>query len=240
LQIRADEALAKGDTETYTRILKVIKETGQADDKANGNSTGRIQTIYAGDGVHVLDAQGNEIRRYDNKLGETAQKEIVNAESLLNDVKELEGKYNAAWVGPVKGRYNSMALALAGEGNSEGLASTAQLLATLNNTIVNLRTGAQMSEPEAQRIMAEAPNMNLPPDVFVARLNGMRRKFEDWLNRRADIGYGRRTKVGDSTPPAATTPGAAPPAVAPTAGAPPATTETPEQRRARLKNYLPR
>lgn len=167
---------------------------------ANGNG-GRTYAVYGGDGVHIINsATGAEVRRYDNKLGETAQKDIVNTESLLNDIGELEKVYNPAWVGPLKGRYNTMALALVGEGDSQGLSDMSQILATLNNTIINLRTGAQMSEPEAQRIMKEVPNMNLPPDVFVARLNGVKRKMSDFLQRRADIGYGRRTAGGADAP----------------------------------------
>jgi hypothetical protein len=161
---------------------------------AGGSGRGFVIPVQTGNGVIVLDGRtGKPIDRYDLKPGEGAQENLTRAKMVLYDIGQIEQSFTPARVGPLKGRYNTMQLALVGEAGDAGLADMQSTISTLQNTVINLRTGAQMSEPEAQRIMKEIPSMNLPPDVFMARLNKAKQYFGEYLNTRSTMAYGRGT-----------------------------------------------
>ena len=89
------------------------------------------------------------------------------------------------------GRYKTAQAMLTG-GDPEFAAFTAAV-STLQNTVINLRTGAQMSEPEAARILNEISNVNLPPETFIAKAKQSQIYFNEWLRNRASGAYGRTT-----------------------------------------------
>ncbi len=187
-----------GKAPTAEQVVQARKEYGQADDSAQaGGDKTYFTPVTTGNGVipfNNITGQWDDSNRRDLKPGETAQKAMTDAESTLFRVGRISGRFNDKWVGPVMGRYNTMQLALLGEPDgAQGLATMAAELAGLQNTVINLRTGAAMSEPEAQRIMKEIPSLNLPPDTFMARLNSAKALTEDWLQKRASMAYGRRT-----------------------------------------------
>jgi hypothetical protein len=196
------------------------------DDPTNsGGGKSFVIPVQTGNGVIVLDGRtGQPISRYDLKPGDTAQENMTRAKMVLYDIGQIENSFTPDRVGPLMGRYKTMQLALVGEAGDAGLADMQSTISTLQNTVINLRTGAQMSEPEAQRIMKEIPSMNLPPDVFMARLRQAKQYFAEYLNTRSTMAYGRGTVktdaagVGMTPAPAVAAPGV----VAPGATPPPA------------------
>lgn len=210
---------------------QVINEASETD--ANGRPY--YIPVQTGEGVMVLDSRTGKLTRgADLRPGATAESELVRGGSMLYTLDNITNQFSPQWLGPIKGRYNTMQLALVGESGQEGLATMAATLRTFQNTVINLRTGAQMSEEEAQRILGETPDINLPPDVFLARLNSAKTYFEDWYKRREALAYGRPNE--NPTVPGVT--GGPTTSGQPTAPVTPGA-ETPEQRRNRLRNYLP-
>jgi hypothetical protein len=162
--------------------------------------------IQMADGFHSYNGRTGQAgpRIGDLKPGAGAQEKIAVAEGALHQLDELKGQFNPAWVGPLAGRGKNMQLTVSGERGDEGLAAMAAQVASLKNQIINLRTGAAMSEPEALRIMQEIPDMNNPPDVFLARLE-MTRKNIAFLNDRRKVNSMGRQDTAPA-PPAEATP----------------------------------
>lgn len=187
--------------------------------RANGGSPYYIpaQTAQGIVPFNTRTGEFNDPNRRDLKPGEGAQKDMTNAKSVLYTIGDIEQQFTPDRVGVLKGRYNNMQLALMGEMGQEGLADMQSAIATLKDTVINLRTGAQMSEPEAKRILQEVPDTTLPPDVFVARLSRAKSYFQNWLKDRSKMAYGRTTTAdvdqtvnGDVKPMPAHTPTDAP------------------------------
>lgn len=161
-----------------------------------GEKSGYFIPVQTGNGIEVLDAHNGryvEGLRRDLKPGEGAQDAITKAGSVLYQIGEIAREFSPDRVGVLKGRYKTMQLALVGEAGVAGLAEFQSQINTLKNTVINLRTGAQMSEPEAARILSEVPDFTNPPDVFMARLEHAKNYFTDWMQRRAKMAYGRQT-----------------------------------------------
>jgi len=144
-------------------------------------------------GIQSFDTRTGQIagRLGDFKPTATAEEALTNAQSVQADIKRIRTQFKPELVGPLMGRYNSIEQALVG-GNPDitNLYQTAQ---RLHNTIVYLRTGKQMNESEAARILAELPGKNERPDVFLAKLNNMGSYFDEWMTNRAKLAFGRTT-----------------------------------------------
>lgn len=139
LDVQAAEAMAKGDTATYQRLLKVKKEMGQADDRP------RITVQTQPHWQEGQDEQGNPVLVDYNsgrtkpypagampKPGAAEANRIAAADAALNSSAQLKA-YLArpevrAAIGPIMGRYNSLAQAA---GNGDPVA--VELVATLKS-----------------------------------------------------------------------------------------------------------
>jgi hypothetical protein len=75
-------------------------------------------------------------------------------------------------------------------GADQGLAEFVAEVATLKNAVVKATTGAAMSEPEAQRIMSQVPDLTNQPAVFRARLASTRRNLETLKRRTLELSGG--------------------------------------------------
>lgn len=172
----------------------------QANLKASGAGGGQpyFIPVTTGQGVIPFNArtgQFDDAGRKDLRPSATAEENITKAQSTLYQLDTIGSMFTPERVGPLKGRYNTMQLAVAGEMGDTGLAEMQAAISGLKNTVINLRTGAQMSEPEAARILQEVPDFNLPPDVFVARMNRAKAYFGDYLSKRAKLAFGRTTSA---------------------------------------------
>jgi hypothetical protein len=107
------------------------------------------------------------------------------------------------------GRFKSLQEMYLGVETDPGLAAYRADVASLRNMIINLRTGAAMSEPEAKRILSEVVNDNLPPSTFMERLANAKRDYSSYLQKRSRLGFGRNSpgevdKLTGTTTPQAT------------------------------------
>lgn len=233
-----DKPAQSSDITEYEYYVNQAKAAGQAPisflewqkQQANLKATGAGKSdspyfvpVVTGNGVIPFNArtgQFDESGRHDLRPSATAEGDLTKAGSVLYTIGEIGKVYSPDRIGPLRGRYNNMQLAVVGEQGDAGLADLQTTLSTLKNTVINLRTGAQMSEPEAERILKEVPDLSLPPDVFMARMRQAESYFRDWYARRAKFAYGRNTPgdvdtmlQGDLTPAPSHTPGG--PAAAP-------------------------
>ncbi len=169
-----------------------------------GDSGGKPYFIplQTGGGIESFDTRtGTTVGRVgDLKPADGAQKSLADVGNTLFRAREVNRLMKPEWLGPLSGRLSTMDVALFGDdarkaefqGNLEGL----------RNTVINLRTGAQMSEHEAQRILAELPGFNLSPKAFMGRMESATRGLEDWYQRRHSMATGHP----ENTPPVGSQP----------------------------------
>lgn len=187
--------------------------------EAGGSDNPYHHMVSLADGVYMVDSTNpaNRIRIGDIKPGETAQREIANARTLVTMTGQIVKSVRDEWVGPMDGRWKTAEAAITG--GDPQFAAFAATVASIRNAFINLRTGAAMAEPEAARIAEELADVRVPIKTFVARAKNAQNYLETWLKNRASIAYGRTTTgdvdnmVGGGQP---TTPAAAP-AAKPTA-----------------------
>ena len=169
-------------TEKAQLRLKARKDYQQADDRPQSGATVVIQTV---------DAQGNPVTRIVPKTAgaqfaapptgaqrqQVAENEAVT--TGLARIKELAPDIEtlSQWVGPVVGRTNSIRLVTPGLDVDPKMAEFFAEVAAIKNRMIRAITGAQMSEPEAARIMAQLPDIALKPSVFLARLQATERNL---------------------------------------------------------------
>ena len=86
--------------------------------------------------------------------------------SLIDELKTLK---KDEWLGPFAGRATEAKIALPGVTVPDDLAKFAAQTATLKNSVIKAITGAQMSEPEANRILAQVPVFTDKPNVWLQK-----------------------------------------------------------------------
>jgi hypothetical protein len=142
-------------------------------------------------GIFAGNTRTGEIgpRVADLRPGDAAGRQIADARTLINLIKNIEDTFTPEKVGPITGRFKTLQEGITGK--DADYAALAAQVNSLRNTTINLRTGAQMSSYEAQRILSELPGMNLPFKTFLARLKTSRNYFEEFVKNRESVAYGR-------------------------------------------------
>jgi len=108
--------------------------------------------------------------------GEASQKEIAGTVATDEALNNLETLFEENNVGPVKGRL-SRVYDVFGK-NSLQTSSFLSATTQLKNQVIREITGAQMSEAEAVRIMAQIPSENDPPTVWKAKVDETRKNLK--------------------------------------------------------------
>lgn len=139
-----------------------------------------------------------------DKASDAEREKTVGDLSTMDLIDKLGKNYSADWVGPVRGRAGALMESYSGmPGVPEIGQDEAQFRAdvtTFNNKLIKEITGAQMSEPEAARILSQAPGLNNPDPVFRARMKATRENLKMIAKRRREV-LGK-TGVDTSTLPA--------------------------------------
>ena len=157
--------------------------------------------------IQTTDASGSPITRVvprNQSLGEwpiapgaAARMRMDELEAGLSNMGDLWELFDSSYVGPWAGPWQQFmmgtpqavrgALEQVGVGPGKEL-SPAQAefyaaTASLNNEMIRLITGAQMSEVEAKRIMLELPGINNDPVVWKARFRSTQRNRQTLLDK---------------------------------------------------------
>lgn len=110
---------------------------------------------------------------------------LIDDAGTLSRIDSLMSLYNDKYVGPIRGRIGATTEMFGGITEDE--ADFRAENATLRNQVIKLITGAQMSEPEAKRIMRQVPDENNPPAVYEARLKRTRENVSMMAKKRREI-----------------------------------------------------
>ena len=185
---------------TPGRVKARVGEAGQtaaAEAPFKNQSTRQINTVNAaGDPVtQIVDAQTGalmaEFPRAES-LPAQAQDRIAGADATLHSLGKLEKMFVRPEIqgslGPVSGRVTGLgtvfpSAARAAGSYVEGFEEFKAETATLKNSIIKAITGAQMSEPEAQRIMGQIPLEIDPPKLWQAKARATRDNLSFLRNR---------------------------------------------------------
>jgi hypothetical protein len=186
--IREADALKQGTVPAGARIIPDRTKSGGGD-----GPSPFFTTVQMGDGVYKMNGRTGQLERIgDWKPSAGALDKIAAGEASLKQLDDLKQMFNPDWVGPLKGRFENMQLAIVGERGEKGLAQFQSAISTLQNQVIKDITGAQLSEPEAKRILSQLPDMKLPPDVFMARLLQTEENRAYLLWRQEARSYGRQ------------------------------------------------
>ena len=149
-------------------------------------------------------------------VGTEATANLADFRTLLGQLDRVEQLYSqgaSQYTGPVQGRLGA-ARNLTGIGASEAEADYRAELASIQNSIIYLKSGKQINEQEYERLRRELPEANDPEPVFKAKLARSRRLIQTMLSNR-EAEFGARGYRGSA--PNTTTP---PPPAAPKANEP--------------------
>lgn len=197
-----------------TRQLQEMLETGRNERAAAGreqqlalreliNAT-RSEPLYPvdlGDGdLRYIPRSQASGRRPAPPAGMRA--DLARGAASLEGVDRLAELFKPEYVGPLTGRARSIGQQIPGVPVDPGYAEFEAETAALRNAIIKAITGAQMSEPEARRIMQQIPNIQDKPEVWAAKLTATRRNL-DALNARLRGPYAGRPATIPMTPMAA-------------------------------------
>jgi hypothetical protein len=108
------------------------------------------------------------------KLPAAIAEKVAGIEQSLSVLQDLERLKKDDWLGPIAGRVTQARIDVPGMAVAPDLARFAAQTSTLKNAVVKAITGAQMSEPEAKRIMQQIPGLTDKPEVWTERLNTTR------------------------------------------------------------------
>ena len=99
------------------------------------------------------------------------RKEMAEDLATLGGIQELSSIYtrNKEFIGPARGRFGNVLEFFGATGFNES--DLRARVATLRNSVIKQITGAQMSEPEAKRIMQQIPDVTNGVATFEARLH---------------------------------------------------------------------
>lgn len=165
------------ETLTAEDELKARKQYGQADDAARRPFAPIVIQTPQGPMVTTGDSRQNVVpvigpggQPVANKLPAAMIEKVAgleNADEILND---LTNTMKPEWIGPAAGRLNELNLKIPGTSVPEGFGRFYAQSNTLKNMVVKAITGAQMSEPEAKRILGQVPVITDKPDVWAEKL----------------------------------------------------------------------
>lgn len=112
---------------------------------------------------------------------------IAETQASLDALDNLENLFNSAQTvtGPVAGRIAPAKglLELTTDEQEAFMAATS----AFKNSVIKDITGAQMSEPEAKRIMKQIPDITDPPTRWKAKLEQTRKNLKDIQKRRSQV-----------------------------------------------------
>jgi len=121
-----------------------------------------------------------KVKRADEraKLPPGLAERVAGADSSLDVLDELELLFNtkdvSSMVGPAEGRARALAQAVPILPTDPSFNTFLANEATLTNSMIKSITGAQMSEPEAKRIMRQIPSHKDKPEVWAAKARATR------------------------------------------------------------------
>lgn len=117
------------------------------------------------------------------RVSETELGKQADVQNLRIAAKEIEDSFDPSFVGAAEGRLNKLKQMVPGLA-TEQRANFITALSSYRNSVIKAITGAQMSEPEATRIMRQLPDETMSETDFKAKLRLSRKLLEQGLAKR--------------------------------------------------------
>lgn len=153
---------------------------------AQGRPTGAIRFDARGGPPTFVDvsalSQGGQIKP---PPGDTGKMTILN-ETAEDQLDRLVQMFNAGGkdvIGPAEGRARAMGQNVPGLPVNQTFADFEAASAAFRNAVIKAITGAQMSEPEANRIRQQIPDVTNKPEVWRSRAAQTMKNLRDLKNR---------------------------------------------------------
>lgn len=127
---------------------------------------------------------------------------VSDAQTAVDTLDRITKNYSDDMVGPIQGRVNAAQNTIPFVPVNKQFASFSADSATLRNAIIRAITGAQMSQPEAERIMSQIPSETDKPDVWNAKAASTRANLQNILAHKggtSDAGGGTATPAASGT-----------------------------------------
>jgi len=191
--VSQEEAKTRGmldvEGERMKRLKDFLQPSGGA---AGGGATGGFRPS--------VNAQGQVSLAPPQRLLGRSQEMIAGADSSAHSLDKLEALLPAVEgrLGPLTGRLSALGLQIPGISVDKNFAAFSAETATLTNATIKAVTGAQMSEPEANRIRKQIPALSDKPDVWRAKAAATRDNLRFLRQRMVDLGAGE-TGVDESS-----------------------------------------
>jgi hypothetical protein len=166
---------------------------------AQGRPTGAIRFDARGGPPQFVDVSGltggGQLKAPPGQLGQMGVMNEV-AEDTLNNLEKMFNEGAKDLIGPMEGRLRGAGEDVPGVPVNKLFSNFKAGSATLRNQVIKAITGAQMSEPEARRIMAQIPDEKNKPEVWLARVKQTRLNMQ-YLRERTKA---QPAKVGGTAP----------------------------------------
>lgn len=161
-----------------------------ADSKINeqllSNQGAMDKQALANEGA-VAAAQARSGAAGGNKLPSGLAERVAGAQTALGILKDLRTQFKPDYVGPVQGRMNLLRPNVPLISQDPGFANFSAKSATLANATIKAITGAQMSEPEAVRIMRQIPKESDSTEWWNAKADAMAENLVDTVQNIKDV-----------------------------------------------------
>jgi len=175
IDVRIANAYQAGDTDLVERLLALKSRASgaarvPAQPKESDPVADELQQLRldaARRTAKKAEEQDDEPERV--KLSATSIEKIAGIDQAASLAKAMSSRVKDEWLGPVAGRWAEGKIGLPGVDVPEDLARFFADTATLKNATVKAITGAQMSEPEAKRIMKQIPVFTDKKSVWQAK-----------------------------------------------------------------------
>lgn len=112
---------------------------------------------------------------------------VAGSEAALDILTNLRKQFRSDYVGPASGRVNLLMQKIPGLSTDPDFARFGADTSTLRNAVVKAITGAQMSEPEAKRIMGQIPVETDKPEVWQAKADATEVNIRNMVNKIAQL-----------------------------------------------------
>lgn len=155
----------------------------------NADSNFKYVPKSDGEGGYMVDVEEKEAP------AATQMTEIGNLQDFTNQLDRIEEMFDGSYVGPIQGRVGA-AKEATGIDTDTNESRFRQVTKDIGDTLLRLRSGAQINEQEYQRLLKVVPHANLPEDVFMARLKELRRA----INQKMETRQGNLKDVGSKVP----------------------------------------
>jgi len=174
------------DEELSAKLAPVRESGNTARDVARINAEGGIeQQRIASEGV-IGAAQARGTGTAGGRLPSGLMERVAGANTALSTLSELEPLIEdpsfLGGIGPAAGRFNQFLQGIPGAPSNENFNKINARSATLANATIKAITGAQMSEPEAKRIMMQIPTSHDRPDVWKSKAQAMRSNLTNTID----------------------------------------------------------